>query len=237
MVRRVLRERIRAFWPDVSGLRVMGCGYASPYLRPFLEEADRVFAVMSAEQGAHHWPSNALKSEYNASRPEKNLVCLARETALPFETASIDRVLLVHDLEFCQRASDNLSEIWRALKANGRLLVIVPNRMGLWARADWSPFGHGTPCSAAQIHACLRDNRFVRERTEEALFLPPVKFSLFLQSAGLFEKIGRNFLPFGAGVHMVEASKQVYARADGGSGLKVAETVRALIPRPAAQGG
>ncbi len=180
VVRRVLRERIRAFWPDVKSLRVMGCGYASPYLRIFMEEAERVLALMPAGQGAHHWPANAIKSEYNASQPEKNLVCLAEESELPIETASVDRVLLIHDLEFSEHLKENLGEIWRVLKSNGRLLVIVPNRSGFWARADWSPFGQGTPYSASQIHGYLRDNLFIHERTEEALFVPPVKFSLFL---------------------------------------------------------
>jgi len=222
IVRRVLQERIRELWPDVHGLRVMGCGYATPYLRMFVEESERVFAVMPAGQGAHDWPHD-----------DKNLVTLSEQSELPVETASIDRVLMIHDMEFSELLKPGLEEIWRVLKANGRLLVVVPNRRGFWTHADWSPFGQGTPYSASQICYYLRDNMFIHERTEEALFMPPMKFSLVLKSAGLFERMGKSYLPFGAGVHMVEASKQLYAHADKGSGSRVYVRGRGiLVPKP-----
>lgn len=226
VVRRILQERIRDFWPETHGMRVMGCGYATPYLRLFLENSERVIAMMPVGQGAHHWP-------YNHPGDERNLVCLSEELELPIETGSVDRVLLIHNLEFAEHLQQNLHEIWRVLKSTGRLLVIVPNRSGFWARADWSPFGQGTPYSASQIIYYLKDNMFIHERTEEALFMPPVKFSLFLKSAGFFEKWGRKICPFTAGVHMVEATKQIYAKADPGGGSKVVVRRRGAIPRPA----
>ena len=227
MVRRILQERIREFWPDVHGLCVMGCGYATPYLRVFIEEAERSIALMPAGQGAHSWPQTG---------DEKNLACLSEEAELPIESNSVDRILLVHSLEFSEFLQPHLKEIWRILKSNGRLLVIVPNRGGFWAHADWSPFGQGTPYSNAQICHYLRDNLFVHESTQEALFFPPIRHSLFLKSAGMFERMGRIFLPFAAGVHMVEASKQLYAGVGPDSGSKVTVRGRGFIPRPAAQG-
>ena len=225
VVRRVLQERIRSFWPDIHGLRVVGCGYATPYLRIFKEEAERTIAMMPAAQGAHDWPQDG-----------KNLVCLTEEAELPLETSSVDRMLLIHDLEFSELLRPSLEEVWRVLKPNGRLLVIVPNRGGLWAHADWSPFGQGTPYSAAQICHYLRDNLFVHERTEEALFMPPVKFSLILKSSGLFERVGKTAFPFLAGVHMVEASKQLYAKANRGTRARVTARTRGFVPRPVPEG-
>ena len=35
--------------------------------------------------------------------------------------------------------------------AGGRLLIVVPNRRGVWARSDTTPFGHGRPYSRSQI--------------------------------------------------------------------------------------
>ncbi len=219
VVRRVLCERIDKLWPDMHGLRIMGLGYAVPYLPLFEESAERVFAVMPQGCGVHHWPSVQKK---------KNLTCLADERALPIETNSLDRVILIHHLEFCENIDACLQEVWRVLKSNGRLLVIVPNRSGLWVHADWSPFGHGRPYSSAQLCHVLREKRFVHERTEEALFVPPLKYSLFLKSAHFYERMGRTFLPIVAGVHMVEMSKQLYARPDVPSGLRERIKARAF---------
>ena len=52
LARRLIRKKIRTVWPDVKGMSIMGLGYAVPYLRLFLGEADRLFAVMPAQQGA-----------------------------------------------------------------------------------------------------------------------------------------------------------------------------------------
>lgn len=222
IVRRVLQQRIAEFWPDVRGLSVMGYGYPSPYLRMFLNgDAERVFGIMPAGQGAHAWPQN-----------ERNLIALSEETELPIETNSIDRVLMIHSLEFAELMKPNLQEIWRVLKSNGRLLVVVPNRNGLWARGDWSPFGQGTPYSATQIIHYLKDNLFIHERTEEGLFMPPYKATMLMKSAGMFEYLGRNILPFGAGVHMVEASKQIYARPTDQGGSNVSVRGRRLFGKP-----
>ena len=56
VARSVLRRRIRTIWPDVRGMGVLGFGYATPYLNPFLGEAARVMAMMPASQGVLHWP-------------------------------------------------------------------------------------------------------------------------------------------------------------------------------------
>lgn len=223
VVRRILQGRIHAFWPDVKNLRLMGAGYATPYLRGFKDGAERVFAVMPAEQGAHPWP-------YNYNGDEKNLVALAGDDALPVETNSLDRVLLIHDLEYAELPQSSLREVWRVLKSSGRLLVIVPNRAGLWARADWSPLGQGTPFSLTQLYRLLGDNQFVHERTEGALYAPPSRRSFMLKAAGFFERAGGAWLPLPPGVHIVEASKQIYARAHPGSGSKVPVGVRFAMP-------
>lgn len=212
-VQRILLERILEFWPDVHGLRVMGCGYATPYLDNFCEKAERVIAMMPSGQGADMWP-----------KERKNLVFLSDGPRLPIENASVDRILLMHHLECCDHLQSNLHELWRVLKANGRLLVIVPNRAGFWARSDWSPFGHGSPFSLTQLCFYLRDNLFVQERVQGALFTPPMQYSLIIKSSGFFEKMGRTIIPIVSGVHMIEASKQIYAGVDKGTGSKAPVT-------------
>jgi len=200
IVRRLIRERLLAMWPDTRGLRILGGGYAAPYLESFRDSAERVVCMMHKGAGVHHWPDTGL-----------NLACLSEESDLPFETNSVDRIILIHSLEFTGFVKPPFEELWRILKSNGRILIVVPNRLGLWARADLTPFGRGTPYSARQVEDFLRENLFIPERTDHALFVPPFRSQTLLRSAGLWEKIGRSICPGMGGLLFVEASKQIYA--------------------------
>ena len=221
IVRRLLLRRIRAIWPDTKGQCIAGFGYAVPYLRSFTQDKpERIISIMPAGQGAHVWPQE---------QGDKNLVCLCEESEIPLESNSLDRIIMVHAIEFSELLPPHLDEIWRVLKSSGRLLIVVPNRAGLWAHADWSPLGGGTPYSARQMIHALKSANFVHEQTEEALFMPPFRLPFFLKSADVYENIGRQYLPIVAGVHIVEASKQLYAKADRDSGSKIRVRGRAAV--------
>src|SRR6185295_20330143 len=100
--------------------------------------------------------------------------------------------------------------MWRVLAPEGRLLLIVPNRRGLWARVDTTPFGHGRPYSRSQLTALLRETWFTPVGWQEALYVPPVARGWFLRSAVAWERTGATISAPFAGVHLVEATKQVY---------------------------
>jgi SAM-dependent methyltransferase len=119
-------------------------------------------------------------------------------------------VLLVHALEMSHDPTALLREIWRVMASGGRLLAVVPNRRGLWARMDTTPFGHGRPYSRSQIMHLLRDAWFTPVDWSEALFVPPIQNSWFLRSAMAWERTGAIVSAPFAGVHIVEATKQVY---------------------------
>ena len=204
VMRRILRDHLVDMWPETKGLTVMGYGYTPPYMRPYLEKSERSFVVFPSQLGAHHWPDRA-----------PNLVCVSAEDQLPIETNSIDRIIIFHALEFLDYPDEVFAELWRVLKSTGKIMVIVPNRMGLWARADWTPFGQGRPYSAHQVENLLHENRFVHERTRHALFSPAFKNPLFFRLASMFEAIGKYLYPALGGVHMIEASKQLYAGSRG----------------------
>lgn len=200
VARRMIRRRIREVWPDLRGQIVLGVGYATPYLRPFRGEAERVLSVMPAAQGVEFWPPEG-----------PGATCLAEESELPFPDMSVDRVLLVHGLESTEQLRPMMREVWRVLAGGGRLLVVVPNRRGIWARVDQTPFGHGTPFSPSQLKHLLRENMFVPERTSRALFVPPFKARFLLGSAPAWEEVGERWFKAFSGVNIVEASKQLYA--------------------------
>lgn len=201
VARRMIGRRIRLIWPDVGGMRLLGVGYATPYLRPFLAEAERVAAVMPASQGVLPWPPEG---------PYR--VVLSDEGELPLPDFSIDRVLLVHGLEFSEQMRPLLKEIWRVLAGGGRLLVVVPNRRGIWARTDRTPFGQGNTYTPGQLAQLLRDEGFTPEHQSAALYVPPARSRMMLRSAAAWERAGERWFTTFAGVSLVEATKQIYAK-------------------------
>jgi SAM-dependent methyltransferase len=199
VARRFIGRGVRARLADARGLSVAGIGYPTPYLGLFREEAERCLAFMPAGQGVIRWPS---------LRP--GLAALVDEFDLPLPDSAVDRVLLVHALEMAHDPTALLREVWRVLAAGGRLIAVVPNRRGLWARMDTTPFGHGRPYSRAQISHLLRDTWFTPLGWSEALYVPPIGRGWFLRSAVAWERTGATLSAPFAGVHIVEATKQVY---------------------------
>jgi SAM-dependent methyltransferase len=213
VARRLLGRRIRARWTDVTGLAVAGVGYATPYMDVLSGEAERALAFMPAAQGVVNWPADGLSAS-----------SLADLSMMPLHDASVDRVLVVHALETGENPQELLSEMWRILTPGGRLIAVVPNRRGLWARMDTTPFGQGRPYSRSQITALLREAWFTPTGWSEALYVPPIPRAWFLRSALAWERTGAALsMPF-AGVHIVEAMKQVYR------GVPVKREKRRLVP-------
>ncbi|HVZ07633.1 class I SAM-dependent methyltransferase [Rhodopila sp.] len=197
---RLLRDRLQAFWPSAARQAVLGIGYAAPYLRLWREESARCIALVPGHLGAARWPAGA-----------PNLSCTADEDELPFADLSFDRVLLVHGLETAENARRLLREVWRVLKDDGRLIIVVPNRSGMWAYWDSTPFGFGQPYSTGQVSRLLAGGLFRVERRDACLWMPPLRSRLVLRSAPLIERAGRRLMPGLAGVTLTEAVKDVYA--------------------------
>ncbi len=206
-VRRAGRRRLHALWPNVSGLDMLGLGYASPYLAPFRTGARRVVAMMPSAQGAEPWPAEATV-----------LTALAEEARLPFMDAVFDRVLLVHALEEADVAHALLREVWRVMAPEGRLVVIAANRWSLWAQSDATPFGHGRPYSRTQLAMLLSDALFEPVASARALYAPPTTWTPFVKAADAFERVGELVWPAQGGLVLMEAVKRLYAstaRSDG----------------------
>jgi SAM-dependent methyltransferase len=199
VARRFIGRGIRGRWGDLGGQRVLGLGYATPYLGLFRQEAERCLAFMPAPQGVVKWPTE---------RP--GLAALVDDHEMPLPDAAVDRVLLVHSLEMSQDAGALLREAWRVLSSGGRLLAVVPNRRGVWARMDTTPFGYGHPYSRSQITSLLRETWFTPTGWGEALYVPPIARGWFLRTAVAWERTGATLSAPFAGVHIVEATKQVY---------------------------
>jgi SAM-dependent methyltransferase len=201
VARRMIRRAIQRVWPELKGMRLLGIGYATPFLTALSGETERTLAVMPASLGVLRWPAEG-----------RNLVSLAEEGELPFADYSLDRVVLVHALETSEEAGALLKEVWRVLAGGGRVLIVAPNRRGIWARLDRTPFGSGRPYTMSQLSQLLRDEQFTPVGTDAALFIPPATSRMMLRAAPAWERIGRRWFPTFAGVLLVEATKQIYAK-------------------------
>ncbi|AGA65118.1 SAM-dependent methyltransferase 2 [Liberibacter crescens BT-1] len=186
-------------WPDVSDKSILGLGYPLPFLESFHGRAERILAFMPAGQGAISWPNQALSA-----------TALVSEEELPLPDASIDRVLVIHSLEFLKDPSLILNEIWRILASDGRMIVIVPNLCGMWSNMESSPFGCGKSYFLHQIISFLEDINFTLSFTSGAMFFPPTNKVFFYKFPYLFEKVGRILCPGFAGVYIVEVRKVIY---------------------------
>jgi SAM-dependent methyltransferase len=214
VAQRAIRDQVTSFWsPDqVRGQTVAGFGFAVPLLRPFLGTARRVIGLMPGPQGVMPWPAGA-----------PNVSVLCEETLWPLETGFVDKLVLLHGLETSAHPTAVLEEASRVLGPGGRALFVVPNRAGLWARRDGTPFGFGRPYTLSQLESQLRRHAFVPERHLAALYAPPSATRFWLKSADLVERIGRRVSrSLAGGVFMVEASKQ----SQPSRGTPVADLVR-----------
>ena len=201
VVRRLIAQRIRARWAEAKGLTVLGLGFATPYLGIWRSEVRRLGALMPSGQGALVWPAGGATQSV-----------MVDETHLPLADNSVDRMLAVHCLEQAERPVPLLREIWRVLVPEGSLLLVVPNRRGLWARLDRTPFGHGRPYSRGQLEGLLTDALFTPVSWANALHIPPIDRRFMLHRwASSYERIAARLDPGFGGVIIVEAKKELVA--------------------------
>ena len=190
---------LTSIWAPIPGERLLGLGYALPWLDRFGADAERTFAFMPATQGAVNWPPKGPSA-----------TALVFDEELPLPDSSIDRILMVHALEHSEDPHETLKEMWRVLAPNGRLVVVVPNRRGVWARLEHTPFGTGRPYSRGQLVKTLRDSNFTPGPSAEALFFPPSRRRAMLRFHATLERAGRKFWPMFSGVIIMEAQKRLY---------------------------
>lgn len=211
--RRIIAHRLRERFGDLTGATVLGLGFAAPYFDAPLDGAERSLVFMMAQRGVMHWPLG-----------EPNAAALVEECELPLLESTVDFALVVHGLELTDQPADMLRELWRVISPQGRLVMVVPNRRGLWARSDLTPFGYGQPYSRSQLQQILKEAKFSPVGWSQALFMPPSERSLMLKSAPAWERLGLRTSPAFSGVIIVEAVKQVYA-------VSARKRSRRMLPR------
>jgi len=232
--RALITASLKNLWPGAKGDVMLGIGYALPYLEPYLDQAASVMVCMPAQQGAAAWPPCA---EASGDGPDSrslgvgsrgNVVFMSHESELPLPENSVNRILLLHSVEHSEQLAGMMDEIWRILTPGGRVLAIVSNRMGLWARSSRTPFGYGRPFSMSQLRDLMTVHQFTLTRSTSALFIPPMRLRLLWRLARHIETVGKFLCPFIGGVLLVEAEKQLYASIR--QPVSIRKTYRVQIP-------
>ena len=217
---KAIGDQLLRLWPEAEKQTVVGFGFAVPLLRPYLAQARRVTALMPGPQGVMPWPTG---------KPNVSVLC--EETLWPVQTGQVDKLVLLHGLETSENPTKLLEEAYRVLGPGGAAVFIVPNRAGLWARRDRTPFGFGRPFSLAQLEAQISAAGFSVGRHAAALYQPPTEKRFWLKTGSLWEGIGRRVSGrYAGGVLLVEARKTVAAPLGPGTPQAVRKPV--LSPAP-----
>jgi SAM-dependent methyltransferase len=140
-VTRLLRRHLQEVWPDLSRQTVLGLGHTAPFLPVWQHQAHQCIDAVATSRATGPLLGGS------ASRQ----TCLVQDDALPFPDQAIDRVLMVHAIETAAQVTRTLRAVWRVMRDDGRLLIVVANRTGLWAHNESTPFADGAPCSAGVL--------------------------------------------------------------------------------------
>lgn len=211
MVQRMLANRVAAAWPDVAARDVLGVGFAAPLLSA-LKDTRRLVLAAPAGQGALQWPPESPSASV-----------LVDEGRLPFMDAIFDRAVLVHVLEEADNPHAMLRELWRVMAPEGRVIVIVANRLSVWAMTDATPFGHGRPFSRRQLGLLLGEAMFEPMASARAVYTPPWGFAPLLKMSDGLEAVGERLWPALGGIILMEAVKRLHVR----PGAPASKVVRA----------
>lgn len=220
-----IAARIAEAWGEAKRCRVVGFGYAAPYLDGFAE-AERVLALAPAAQGVMRWPTAA-----------PGRASLVDDYHWPLPDASIDRLLIVHGLEEAGDPRRLMREAWRVLTNDGKVIVVAAHRRGLWAAIGTTPFAAGRPYLKRQLKSLLNETLYRDDAWSAALHFPPFGARFLLRAAAAWERAGAKLWPGLSGVIMVEATKSLISpvvqvqRAGAGGALRPAAV------RPAALNG
>jgi SAM-dependent methyltransferase len=202
-VKRRLAHLLREHWAMAGDETIVGIGYATPILRSFTRgegKTGTVIALMPTAQGAIYWPIDG-----------DNRSVLGDTMRPPFAVNSLSRILMVHAFEYAAAPDELLRITWQLLAPGGRLLLIIPNRHGLWASFGATPFAAGTPYTLARLKELLADAEFTLRDAGAGLFAPPSAHPFWLRTGTVIELLGRWCFPRFGGVLVIEAEKQIYA--------------------------
>lgn len=140
--------------------------------------------------------------------------------ALPFDSQSLDLVVLPHTLEFARESHRTLAEVERVLRPEGRVVIVGFNPASLWglrrhtgARADDTRVPLLPPTRDMIGYRRLRDwlrlLSFDVEAGRFGCYRPPVRTARWLERCAWMERVGGRWWPVFGAVYALTAVKRV----------------------------
>lgn len=142
--------------------------------------------------------------------------CIVDFEQLPFQSNTIDIVVLVHTLDFASRPHVVLREAERVLVPEGTLLTLCFNPWSLWGvTRAWRGYPGAEGPWGGRYLAVRRTRDWLTllglelEHTEYLYFRPPWNSEGAQQRLQVLEGLGERWLPWFGGVYLMEARKHV----------------------------
>jgi len=166
----------------------------------------------------HRWVASderAAPDVADEALPRAALALQLDYDALPFDSASLDLVVLPHTLELAQDPHQTLREVERVLVPEGSVVISGFNPLSLWglrrliarrgAEAPWS--GHYR--SAMRIRDWLNLLGFEIQESRFGCYAPPLRTPQWLERWGCLDRAGSRWWPvLGAG-YLLHGVKRV----------------------------
>lgn len=172
--------------------------------------------ALAASRMPHQWLSvNAMPVIDKQDQFKPSLVHDFAE--LPFDSQSIDLVILPHVLEFAEEPHQILREVERVLIPEGRVIITGLNRSSLWGVRQFFGKRTGHPflpedgefISPHRLKDWLKLLNMEVDETRYGCYALPVDSAQWLQNSGVMENLGRRWWPRLGAVYMLEAVKRV----------------------------
>ncbi|GAN62781.1 methyltransferase [Acetobacter indonesiensis NRIC 0313] len=205
----LIRERLQWFWPDLRRQSVLGVGFAQPYLSAWRGRGALCVSAILPSQIMPMQDTAASDGFSVFSREDR--CCVVDAQHLPFCDEMFDRVLVVHALENAEQAVTLLRAASRVLRDDGRILLIVPNKIGGRLRQKNTPFARDARFTRNGLKAVLGRAMLHMERRDEACFLPVLRGYSTLERGRASDIAGKVFCPGLGSLMLVEAVKDVHA--------------------------
>ncbi len=162
------------------------------------------------------WTTSEANVLTDCSEKNRSNFVLCEAEALPFESQSIDLLVLSHGLELSARPHQVLREVERVLVPDGRVVLSGFNPFSLWGLRHslpylkpWLPYSQADAVSLPRLKDWLKLLSFDIDRGYFGCYVPPFMSESWIKRFGFMEHAGDRWWPVCGAVYVVSAVKRV----------------------------